>query len=87
MKARLKIQKQRQRNKARILNCKLHSFDCRGAIEREKLKQEKWGVSTPLPAISIRCRCKNCGGTMSLMYAAPYMEALKHVEKQEGKHE
>jgi len=72
-----------KRNKARILRCKLHDFDCRGAIKREKEKQEKSGVSIPTPPILIKCRCKNCGGTMSIMYAAPYMEALKHIQKQE----
>lgn len=76
-----------QRNRARILSCKLHSFDCKGAIKREKEKEEKFGVCIPLPPIAIRCRCKNCGGTMSLMYAMPYMEALRHVKKQEEKHE
>lgn len=70
-----------RRNKARILNCRLHSFDCPGAIEREKRKQEKWGVSIPLMPIAIRCRCKNCGGTMPLLYAAPYMEALNHAQR------
>lgn len=85
MKALHKVQKQRQRNKARILSCELHSFDCRGAIEREKAKQEKWGVSIPISPILIRCRCQNCGGTMSLMYAMPYMEALGHIQKQEAR--
>lgn len=83
MELRRKVWRKEQRNKARILSCKLHSFDCFEAIEREKAKQEKWGVSVPLLPISIRRSCKNCGGTMSLMYAAPYMEALKHVRKQE----
>lgn len=72
-----------RRNKARITGCKLHSFDCAGAVEREKRKQEEWGVSMPIPPIAIKCRCKNCGGVMSLVYAAPYMEALKHAREQE----
>lgn len=63
----------------------MHSFDCDAAIKREKAKQEKWGVSFPVPPIAIKCRCKNCGGTISVMYAAPYMDALKHVsEKEDG---
>lgn len=83
MKAPRETEKMR-RNRARILSCKLHWFNCKGAIAREKAKQEKWGVSVPLPPIVIRCRCKNCGGTMSLMYAGPYMDALKHAQKQVG---
>lgn len=78
------VEKER-RNRARIKRCRLHSFDCSGALEREKEKQEKWGVSIPLFPIAIRCRCQNCGGTISLMYAMPYMEALKHVREQGGK--
>ena len=76
-----------RRNRARVKGCRLHSFDCSGALEREKEKREKFGVSIPLFPIAIRCRCKNCGGTMSLMYAIPYMEALRHAHKQGGKHE
>lgn len=79
MKLLSKAKEKSRRNKARLLNCRLHSFDCAGAAEREKRKQEKWGVAIPLPPIAIKCRCKNCGGVISLMYAAPYMEALKHV--------
>ncbi|QUO22942.1 hypothetical protein KFE18_05030 [Clostridiaceae bacterium Marseille-Q4143] len=76
-----------KRNEARISSCKLHSFDYKGAIEREREIQEKFGVIVPMLPMAIRCRCKNCGGTMSLMYAMPYMEALKHVKEQEEKHE
>lgn len=85
MKPQDKLRKKEQRNKARILNCKLHSFDCYGAIQREKAKQDKYGVIVPLPPIAIRCRCKNCGGTMSLMYAGPYMDAVKHMNERGGK--
>lgn len=84
MKMQYKIRKKEQRNKSRILGCKLHSFDCFEAIQREKARQEKYGVRLPLPPIAVRCRCKNCGGTMSLMYAAAYMEAVKHMSKQEA---
>lgn len=73
--------KKEKRNKARILKCGLHNFDCKEAVQREKYKQEKLGISLLLPPIAIRCRCKNCGGVMSLLYAMPYMEAVNHIRK------
>lgn len=80
----MKAAEKERRNRVRIKGCHLHSFDCSGALKREKEKWEKWGASIPVSPIAIRCRCKNCGGTMSLMYAMPYMEALGHVQKQGG---
>ncbi len=82
MRTKKKMQKKEQQNRARINSCELHSFNCCEALKREKAKQEKWGVSIPILPITVRCRCKNCGGTMSLLYAAPYMDALNHIEKQ-----
>lgn len=75
--------KQYRRNRARILSCSLHSFDCLGAVKREEEKLKKWGVYLLIPPEAINCRCKNCGGTMSLLYAAAYMDAVKHMGKQE----
>ena len=76
-----KKNRKEMRNRLRILECGLHNFDCKEAIQREKCKQDKFGISLPIPPIAIRCRCKNCGGVMSLLYAMPYMEAVNHIKK------
>lgn len=74
-----------RRNVLRIQSCKLHEFDIVGAIKREKMKQEKFGVI--LGNVSSKwfiCRCKNCGGKMALWYAQPYMDARRAMEQSEG---
>ncbi len=83
-------QKRAVKNAARINGCPLHDFDWRGAIKAEKNRrlamQEETGiilnVRTP-----IYCRCKNCGGKISVLYAAAYMDgvnaALGKKEKRE----
>lgn len=76
-----KRHKRELRNKVKILSCKLHEFDCNRAIERECAKQKRNNIDMPIYPIAVRCRCKNCGGTMSLLYAMPYMEALKHTQQ------
>lgn len=76
-----KKNRKEMRNRSRILKCGLHNFDRKEALQREKCKQDKFGISIPIPLIAIRCRCKNCGGAMSLLYAMPYMEAVNHIKK------
>ena len=82
-----KLQEKARRNEARINSCKLHNFDWRKSLADAKERREKWAIETPMPVTmtgDIYCRCKNCGGRISVMYAAPYMEAVEHVKKLGG---
>lgn len=78
-----------RRNLLKINACILHDFDWKQSIRKYQAwrieQQDKYGVEgtcfTGSP-LTIRCRCKNCGGTMSVGYAAPYMDAVNHIKKQ-----
>lgn len=71
-------------NVYKLSSCKSHYFDIPAAIERERTKQEKFGVI--LGNISaknyVMCRCKNCGGKVVLWYAAPYMDGKRAAERE-----
>lgn len=79
-----------RRNMLKVKACTLHDFDWKQSIKNfqawKAKQQERYGVEIPHftgnPLI-IRCRCKNCGGVMSVGYAAPYMDAVNHIKKQE----
>ena len=84
-----KLLKKTRRNDARINSCKLHSVDWKKSIVDAKERRDKWPEGKPMPATmtaGIFCRCKNCGGRISVMYAGPYMEAVEHIRKLEGNH-
>lgn len=79
-----------RRNLLKINACTLHDFDWKQSIRKYQTwrieQQERYGVEAIYPIsnpLTIRCRCKNCGGTMSVGYAAPYMDAVNHIKKQE----
>lgn len=73
-----------RRNMLKAKECKLHDFDIPAAIQRERTKQEKFGVI--LGNISAKnyvlCRCKNCGAKMALWYAGPYMDGRRAAERE-----
>lgn len=67
------------RNAARIRSCRLHDFDWKKAIADYKARQEKLGVVLGVRPV-IMCRCKNCGGKISVLYAGAYMDAVEHMK-------
>lgn len=71
------------RNAARIKSCKLHDFDWKKAIADHKARQEELGVILGVRPV-IMCRCKNCGGKISVLYAGAYMDAVEHMKKIQG---
>lgn len=79
-----KFQKYSARNYYRLKSCRLHDFHWKEDIakQREVKKRidEKYGVIVNLPW-PIRCRCKNCGGVISVYYAAPYMDAVDSMNR------
>lgn len=76
----VKLEKQIRRNAARLKGCTIHEFDCRAALRRAKARraalEEETGVSLGLRPI-VWCRCKHCGGKLTLEYAIPYMDGVK----------
>lgn len=77
-----KLKEKARRNAARIKSCKLHDFDWKKSLADEKARQDEIAVSIPIPIFyRVCCRCKNCGGKMPLIYAAPYMDAVAHMKK------
>ena len=74
-----------KRNIARLNSCALHEFqwrdDVKRAVERKRRMEEETGVSLGV-RVPIWCRCKNCGGKVSLQYAGGYMDAVKQMKKQ-----
>lgn len=82
-----KLKEKVRRNEARLKSCKLHDFDWRAAIKRDRASREKWGVEVGIYSTVVTasgyCRCKNCGGKMPIMYAAPYMDAVEQMRKPE----
>lgn len=79
-----KAKRKFERNFARIKSCKCHNFDWKGDLKAYRQRSKDVGVIIPVfekfVLQMVRCRCKSCGGTMSLNYAAPYMDAIKHIE-------
>jgi len=79
-----KLREKTRRNNARINSCKLHNFNWKKSIADAKERRDKWPKEKPMPATmmaDIYCRCKNCGGRISVAYAGPYMEAVEHMKK------
>lgn len=71
-----KVQKRIARNAARLACCEVHDFDwqdaARRAKARKKAREDRYGVILGVREI-VWCRCKNCGGKISIDYAVPYM--------------
>lgn len=83
-----KLKEKTRRNEARIKSCKLHDFDWKKSLQRDKERRSRWGVEVAMsPAVVVACgycRCRNCGGKMPITYAAPYMDAVEQMEKIEN---
>lgn len=83
-----KLAREAKKNEALLKSCKLHHFNWRKDVGREKERRQMWGVDMPamerIAAASVHCRCKNCGGKVPVAYAAPYMDAVEQMKKNEG---
>lgn len=74
-----------KRNAARLKRCELHRFEPEKDLLRAKKRREEAGVYIPVPLRTyVICRCKNCGGKMLWLYAAPYMDGVRASKKQGG---
>ena len=77
--------RERIKNRTLLKSCVLHDFPWResvaAAIERKKARELRTGVSVPLYLWQVQCRCKNCGGKISVRYAGPYMDAVHHMRR------
>lgn len=73
------------KNRALINSCGLHDFAWKermaAAIKRREALEQKTGVSIPFYPSMVKCRCKNCGGKVSAMYAGAYMDAVHHMRR------
>lgn len=73
------------KNRALINSCGLHDFAWKermaAAIKRREELEQKTGVSVPFYPSMVKCRCKNCGGKVSAMYAGAYMDAVHHMRR------
>lgn len=80
-----KLKKKAMKNEAMVESCKLHDFDWKAAIKKEEERRKRWGVELGRLIVTNPgyCRCKNCGGKLPIMYAAPYMEAVEHMKRLE----